>query len=110
MRRFYMVLESSERVKVKYHLDFSPLPTLNRNNFCFCSSPILLSVAFFFFFWLKTFFLIQCDKTSVICKLIEHKVFHYKMVIHHWRLRAAKNINCALLAGMQLLQNNAASV
>jgi len=32
------------------------------------------------------------------------------MVIHHWRLGAAKNINCALLAGMQLLQNNAASV
>lgn len=77
-------------------------------NFCFCSSLILLYVALFLL--LKMFFLIQCDKTSAICKLIEHKVFHYKMVIHHWRLGAAKNINCALLAGMQLLQNNAASV
>lgn len=82
---------------------------LNRNNFCFCSSLILLSVTFFFFF-VENILLIQCDKTSVICKLIEHKVFHYKMVIHHWRLGAAKNINCALLAGMQLRQNNAVSV
>lgn len=89
------------------------LPTLNRNNFCLCSSLILsccFLLFFSLFFLLKTFFLIQCDKTSVICKLIEHKLFHYKMVIHHWKLGAAKNINCALLAGMLLLQNNAASV
>lgn len=72
-----MLQESGERVKVEYHLHhFSPRPYQEQLLLLLVTAPLVCSSFF-------CQFLIQCDKTSVICKLTEHKVFHYKTVIHH---------------------------